>query len=193
MEPFSDLCLESAVRAIANSSTFPLMDDTSTNHVEHPGSIPDGREMLCPNIAFTLRKHVYTFTIFLLRHGPHTLHSTLLFLAPAATAYTAAGRRSWGRPRTSARASPCGLCRRYPGHDHALAHALCPSLCPQVYLPRAQFPAGRGKMGSEYWLPSAHPHHAWCLARPRSPSDLGCVQGWMGNTRRVTSAETPAG
>ena len=96
LEPFSDLCLEAAVRAIVNSSTFPLMDDTSTNHVEHPGSIPDGREMLCPNIAFTLRKHVYTFTIFLLRHGPHTLHSTLLFLAPAATVDTAAEEAELG-------------------------------------------------------------------------------------------------
>ena len=55
LEPFSDLCLEAAVRAIVNSSTFPLMDDTSTIHLEYPSSIPDGREqILCPNIAFTV-------------------------------------------------------------------------------------------------------------------------------------------
>ena len=55
LEPFCDLCLEASVRAIVNSLTFPLMDDTSTIHLEHFSSIPDAREqMLCPNIAFTV-------------------------------------------------------------------------------------------------------------------------------------------
>ena len=55
VKPFSDLCFEAAVRAIVNSSTFPLVDDISRIHPEHPRSIPDGREqMLCPNMTSTV-------------------------------------------------------------------------------------------------------------------------------------------
>ena len=52
VKPFSDLCFEAAVRAIVNSSTFPLVDDISRIHPEHPSCIPNGREqMLCPNMT----------------------------------------------------------------------------------------------------------------------------------------------
>ena len=52
VKPFSDLRLKAAVRAIVNSPTFPLVDDISKIHPEHPSCIPDGREqMLCPNMT----------------------------------------------------------------------------------------------------------------------------------------------
>ena len=55
VEMFSDLGLEVAVRAIVNSPTFPLVDDISRIHPEHPSSISDGREqMLCPNMTSTV-------------------------------------------------------------------------------------------------------------------------------------------
>ena len=55
VEMFSDLGLEVAVRAIVNSPTFPLVDDISRIHPEHPSCIPDGWEqMLCSNMTFTV-------------------------------------------------------------------------------------------------------------------------------------------